>query len=87
VADGLAADAILLCGEVEVDVVSLAYVGNMHGGGIESGVAVGKGDVSEPEGMGLGVRATLVVIPGVEKEEESPDGQIGNGLLMVGGVG
>jgi hypothetical protein len=38
-----------------------------------------------PEGMGFSVGTALAVLPRAEKEEESHDGQIGDGALLVGG--
>jgi hypothetical protein len=87
VADGFATDAVLLGGEVEGSVVGFEDAINGGGGSIVGGVADRKGDVAQSEGMRFGVGATLAVLPLAEKEEESQDGQIGDGALVVGGVG
>jgi hypothetical protein len=50
-ADGLAADAILLHGKVEGHVVGLVDAVEQGGHGIEVGVTDGEGDVSELEGV------------------------------------
>jgi hypothetical protein len=48
-------------------------------------VANVEGDIAESEGMGFGVGAALAVLPGAAKEEESHDGQIGEGALPFNG--
>jgi hypothetical protein len=85
VADGLAMDAVLLGRKIERDVVSLLDAVKRRDGGMIGGVADGKGDIAKSEWTGLGLGATLAVLPGVEKKEESHDGQIGNGALTFGG--
>jgi hypothetical protein len=86
-ANGFAADAVLLRGEVEGRIVGLEDAGNWGGCSIVVGVTNREGDVAEAEGMGVRVGAALAVLPGAEKEEESQDGQIGDTFLPVGGVG
>jgi hypothetical protein len=83
VSDGLAADAILLGGEVESDYVTDLLDGRR--GGVEVGFADRKGDVPEAEGVRLRVGSAFAVFPGMEKEEESHEGQIGDGLLSRSG--
>jgi hypothetical protein len=85
--EGLAADAILLGGEVEGDIVSLKDVVDGRGGSIVGGITDREGEVTQAEGVWFGVGGALAVLPGAEKEEESHDGQIGDGALVVGGAG
>jgi hypothetical protein len=86
VADGFTTDAVLLRGEVERNVVGLQDAVEGSSGGVVVSVPDGKGDVLETEGVRLGVGPALAVLPGAEKEEESHEGQIGDGAL-VGGSG
>jgi hypothetical protein len=63
-ANGLAADAIFLSGEVKGHIVGLENGGNWCGGGVEVGIPNQEGDVAEGEGMGVCVGAALTVLPG-----------------------
>jgi hypothetical protein len=87
VTDGLAADTAFLGGEIEGNVVGVSDAGKWGCSCVESGVAEREGDVSKTEGVGLGVGAALAILPGAEKEEESHDGQIGDGMLAGGSSG
>jgi hypothetical protein len=86
-ADGLAPDAVFLGRKVERKVVGLLDTLKRCGGRIIGCVANVEGDIAESEGMGYSAGAALAVLPGAEKEEESHDGQIGDGALQFGGGG
>jgi hypothetical protein len=71
---------LLLGGKVEGNLVGLQDLGDGHSGGIGGGVTNGEGNIAEPKGLRLHVGAALAVLHRVEKEEESHNGQIGDGF-------
>jgi hypothetical protein len=83
VTDGFASDTAFMGGEIE----GVADAGKWGCSCVEGGVAKREGDVTQMEGMGFGVGAPLTILPGAEKEEESHDSQIGDGVLPGGSSG
>jgi hypothetical protein len=85
--DGLASDTAFLGSEIEGNVAGFADAGKWGCSCVEGDITEREGDVAQTEGMGFGVGAALAILPGAKKEEESHDGQIGDGVLLGGSSG